>query len=331
MTPEERLNRGENATAREPGRGRDATRPGDIPLRGLRDVFWRVVAQVSEDRVTLVAAGVTFYVLLALFPALTSLVSIYGLISDPAAIGEQINLLTAVMPSQSLQLVAEQLQAITSQKASSLGIGFVVGLLIALWSARNGIAALIEAMNIAYDEEEKRGIVRLTLLSLGFTIGGLLVTAVLIAAIGVMPAILAVVPFGQWLESIARFVRWPVLLLLIGAGITLLYRYGPDRNPPKLRWLTWGAAFSTLSWLPASLLFSFYIDNFANYNATYGAMGALIGFMLWIWVSTIIIIVGAELNAELEHQTARDSTRGPPKKMGKRDAYVADTVGKAED
>ncbi|MCA1408524.1 YihY/virulence factor BrkB family protein [Ensifer sp. IC3342] len=331
MTPEEHLNHGEDAAAREPGRGRDAARPGDIPVRGLRDVFWRVVAQVSEDRVTLVAAGVTFYVLLALFPALTSLVSIYGLISDPVAIAEQINFLAAVMPSQSLQLVTDQLQAITSQKASSLSIGFVVGLLVALWSARNGIAALIEAMNIAYDEEERRGFVRLTLLSLGFTIGGLLVTAVLIAAIGVMPAILGVVPLGQWLDSAARFVRWPVLLLLIGAGITLLYRYAPDRDPPKLRWLTWGAAFSTLCWLPASLLFSFYIDNFANYNATYGAMGALIGFMLWIWVSTIIIIVGAELNAELEHQTARDSTKGPPRKMGNRDAYVADTVGEAED
>ncbi|MCA1440286.1 YihY/virulence factor BrkB family protein [Ensifer sp. IC4062] len=331
MTPEDHQNRGENGTAREPGRGRDAARPGDIPVRGLRDVFWRVVAQVREDRVTLVAAGVTFYVLLALFPALTSLVSMYGLISDPAVIAEQVNLLAAVMPSQSLQLVTDQLQAITSQRASSLGIGFVVGLLVALWSARNGIAALIEAMNIAYDEEERRGFVRLTLLSLGFTIGSLLVTAVVIAAIGVMPAILAVVPRGQWLESIAKFVRWPVLLLLIGAGIALLYRYGPDRDPPKLRWLTWGAAFSTLCWLPASLLFSFYIDNFANYNATYGAMGALIGFMLWIWVSTIIIIVGAELNAELEHQTARDSTTGPPKKMGKRGAYVADTVGEAED
>jgi uncharacterized BrkB/YihY/UPF0761 family membrane protein len=190
---------------REAGRGRAGPTPCDIPERGLRDVFWRVVSQISKDRVTLVAAGVTFYLLLALFPALTSLVSIYGLVSDTAAIAEQITLLAAVLPS--------------------------------------------------------------------------------------------------------------------------LYRYGPDRDPPKLSWLTWGAALSTLSWLPVSLLFSYYIDNFADYNATYGAMGALIGFMLWIWISTIIIIIGAELNAELEHQTARDSTTGPPKKMGRRDAYVADTIG----
>ncbi|WP_081160443.1 YihY/virulence factor BrkB family protein [Ensifer aridi] len=321
----------ETAVQSEKERGRDAATPGDIPARGMRDVFWRVVAQVSEDRVTLVAAGVTFYVLLALFPALTSLVSIYGLISDPAAIAEQINSIAAVMPAQALQLVTDQLQAITSQRASSLSIGFLAGLFVALWSARNGIASLIEAMNIAYDEEEKRGFVRLTLLSVCFTFGGLLVTAVLIAAIAVLPAILAFLPIGHTLESLAKLARWPLLLLLIFAGITLLYRYGPDRDPPKLRWLTWGAAFSTLSWLPASLLFSFYIDNFANYNATYGAMGALIGFMLWIWVSTIIIIVGAEINAELEHQTARDSTTGRPEKMGKRDAYVADTIGEKSD
>ncbi|MQW88163.1 YihY/virulence factor BrkB family protein [Sinorhizobium saheli] len=324
-------NQEEGAARDKPGRGRTATTPGEIPARGLRDVFWRVVSQVSEDRVPLIAAGVTFYILLALFPALTSLVSIYGLISDPAGIGEQITFLAGVLPKQSLQLVTDQLQAISSQKASSLSIGFIAGLLIALWSARNGVAALFEAMNIAYDEVEERGFIRLTLLILGFTAGGLLITAVLIAAIAVLPAVLAFLPLDQWLDRLARIARWPVLLLLIGAAIALVYRYGPHRDPPKLRWLTWGAAFSTLCWFPASLLFSFYIDNFADYNATYGAMGALIGFMLWIWVSTMIIIVGAELNAELEHQTARDSTTGPPKKMGKRDAYVADTIGESSD
>ncbi|MCA1366740.1 YihY/virulence factor BrkB family protein [Bradyrhizobium sp. BRP14] len=332
MDPHDSNNREAETTARgEAGRGRNAAHPNDIPTRGLRDVFWRVVSQVSEDRVTLVAAGVTFYVLLALFPALTSLVSIYGLISDPGAIAEQINSLATVIPSESLQLVTDQLRAITSQKTASLSIGFIGGLLVTLWSARQGIAALIEAMNIAYDEDDRRGFVRLTMLSLGFTVGGLLVTAVLIAAIGVLPAALAFLSLDRWVEILAKLLRWPVLLLLIGAGITLLYRYGPDRDPPKLRWLTWGAALSTLCWLPASLLFSFYIDNFANYNATYGAMGTLIGFMLWIWVSTMIIIVGAELNAELERQTARDTTTGPPKKMGERDAYAADTIGETSD
>ncbi|ASP82687.1 YihY family inner membrane protein [Sinorhizobium meliloti] len=321
--------RGTDEQAQDAGRGRAADSPGEIPARGLRDVFWRVVSQISEDRISLIAAGVTFYVLLSVFPALASLVSIYGLVSDPATIAEQATLLAAVLPAQSLQMMTDQLETLSSQKTSSLSFGFIAGLLFALWSARNGVGALFEAMNIAYDETEKRSFIRLTLLSIGFTLAGLILTAVLIAAIAVLPAVLAFLHLE--LEGLLRFVRWPVMLLLIAAGITLIYRYGPSREPAKLRWLTWGAALSTICWLGASLAFSYYIDNFANYNATYGALGALIGFMLWIWISTMIVIIGAELNAELEHQTARDSTTGRPRELGKRDAYVADTVGDAED
>lgn len=321
--------RGTDEKAQQEGRGRAADSPGEIPARGLRDVFWRVVSQISEDRISLVAAGVTFYVLLSIFPALGSLVSIYGLVSDPAAIAEQATLLATVLPAQSLQMMTDQLETLTSQNTSSLSLGFIGGLLFALWSARNGVGALFEAMNIAYDETEKRGFVRLALLSIGFTLAGLILTAVLIAAIAILPAVLAFLHLE--LEGLVRFVRWPVMLLLVAAGITLIYRYGPCREPAKLRWLTWGAALSTICWLVASLAFSYYIDNFANYNATYGALGTLIGFMLWIWISTMIVIIGAELNAELEHQTARDSTTGRPKELGKRDAYVADTVGDAED
>ncbi|MDX0407476.1 YihY family inner membrane protein [Sinorhizobium medicae] len=313
----------------ETNRGRAADSPGEIPARGLRDVFWRVVAQVSEDRISLVAAGVTFYVLLSVFPALASLVSIYGLVSDPGTIAEQASYLAAILPAQSLQLMTDQLKALASQNTSSLSLGFIGGLLFALWSARNGVSALFEAMNIAYDETEKRGFIRLALLSIGFTLAGLILTAVLIGAIAVLPAMLSFLDLK--LQGIISFARWPVMLLLIAAVITLIYRYGPSREPAKLRWLTWGAALSTVCWLVASLAFSYYIDNFANYNATYGALGALIGFMLWIWISTMIVIVGAELNAELEHQTARDSTTGPPKAVGKRNAYVADTVGDTKD
>jgi len=318
-------------TEHEAERGRHAESPGQIPALGFYDVFWRTVSQISEDRVPLVAGGVTFYVLLSFFPALASLVSIYGLVLDPAMIAEQITFLAAVLPSQSLQLITEQLNALASQKASSLSIGFVIGLLVALWSARNGMASLFDAMNIAYGETEKRSLIKLTLLSLGFTLAGLLLTAVLVSAIAVLPAVFALLPREPWLETLARLVRWPIMLLLIWGAVTLLYRYGPDRERAKLRWLTWGALFSTFCWLAASVLFSYYIDNFADYNATYGALGALVGFMLWIWVSTMIVIVGAELNAELEHQTARDSTTGPPKKIGDRGAHVADTIGKRVD
>ncbi|MBZ7927630.1 YihY/virulence factor BrkB family protein (plasmid) [Ensifer adhaerens] len=273
-------------------------------MHELKEILFRVASQVSEDKVTLVAAGVTFYVLLAVFPALTSLVSIYGLVSDPSAIGGQLANLSDVLPSQSLQLVSQQLESLVSQKASSLSFGFIAGLLVALWSARNGVASLFEAINIAYDETEERSFIRLTLLSLFFTLAGLVFLALLIALIAVMPAILATLYLDAWVEGLAKFLRWPLLLLLVGVGITLIYRYGPDREPQKSRWFTWGAAIATICWLPVSLLFSFYVDNFADYNATYGTMGALIGFMLWIWVSTIIILVGAELNAELEQTTS---------------------------
>nr|WP_244426646.1 YihY/virulence factor BrkB family protein [Sinorhizobium sojae] len=297
-----------------------------ISMTDLRDVFWRLVAQIRDDRVTLVAAGVTFYLILSLFPGLATLVSIYGLVSDPATIANQISFLSAVLPSESLEIVTDQLNTLASQTASSLSIGFLVGLLIALWSARNGMSALFEAMNIAYDEKEERGIVRLTLLSLGFTLGGLLIIAVLIAAIAVLPAFFALFPGEPWLENVAKLVRWPVLLLVLGAGIMVLYRYGPSRDPGKLKWLTWGVGFSLVSWLAASVLFSYYIDNFANYNATYGTLGAAIGFMLWIWLSTLIVIVGAELNAVLERKTARD-----PGQTGEGDTPATDRAGGAKD
>ena len=308
-------------------RGRDANSPGVIPAKGLKDVFWRVVTEVNDDRVSLIAAGVTYYLLLALFPALGALVALYGFIADPASIASHINVLGSILPPGSLDIILGQLAALTQQKNSTLSFAFFGGLLVALWSANNGIKALFDAMNIAYGETEKRGLIKLNLLSLLFTFGALLVAVVLIFAIGVIPAILAYLWLDRWAELLASLGRWPVILAIVGAGITLISRYGPSREPAKLRWLTWGAALSTLLWLATSFLFSFYLENFANYNATYGTLGALIGFMVWTWISVVIVIVGAEVNAELEHQTARDSTTGSPRPMGERGAYVADTLG----
>ncbi|PWE57098.1 ribonuclease [Metarhizobium album] len=308
-------------------RGRDANSPGEIPARGLKDVFWRVVTEVNDDRVSLIAAGVTYYLLLALFPALGALVALYGFIADPASIASHLNVLGRILPPGSLDIILGQLAALTQQKNSTLSFAFFGGLLVALWSANNGIKALFDAMNIAYGETEKRGLIKLNLLSLLFTFGALLVAVILIFAIGVIPAILAYLWLDRWAELLASLGRWPVILAIVGAGITLVYRYGPSREPAKLRWLTWGAALSTLLWLATSFLFSFYLENFANYNATYGTLGALIGFMVWTWISVVILIVGAEVNAELEHQTARDSTTGSPRPMGERGAYVADTLG----
>ncbi|TCR66920.1 YihY/virulence factor BrkB family protein [Rhizobium sp. BK376] len=312
-------------------RGRQADTPNQIPAKGLRDVFWRVAESIIADRVTLIAAGVTYFLLLSLFPALAALVALYGFIADPTSIMGHISFLASVFPPGSFDLILNQLTTLTQQKPAALSLAFVGGLGVALWSANSGMKALFDAMNVAYQEEEKRSFLWLNLLSLMFTIGALFIAIALVTAIGVLPALLAYFWLDRWQELLARFARWPFILVFIGCGIAAIYRYGPSRERAKLTWLSWGVVFSTLLWLAASILFSFYLENFANYNATYGALGALIGLMVWVWISVIILIVGAELNAELEHQTLRDSTTGSPLPMGDRGAFVADTVGKTSD
>ncbi|CAN7213514.1 YihY/virulence factor BrkB family protein [Neorhizobium tomejilense] len=320
---------GERAAALETDRGREADSPQEIPSTGLKDVFWRVYAGVTRDRIMLIAAGVTYYLLLALFPAASALVSLYGFVADPSAIVDRITFLSSVMPADALNIFLDQLRALTTERNTTLSIALIGGLALALWSANNGMKALFEAMNVAYAEEEKRSIVRLNLISLLFTLGALLLAIVILFAMGVVPAVLRYLWLDRFTEIIIRLARWPVMMLFVAGGIMMLYRFGPSREPAKLKWLTWGAAFSTVAWLAASIAVSFYLGNIADYNATYGTLGALIGFMVWTWISVIIVIVGAEINAELEHQTARDSTTGTPVPLGARGAYMADTVGES--
>lgn len=313
----------------ENSRGRNADKPAEIPGNGLRDVFWRVLKALIAARVTLIAAGVTYFLLLSLFPALGALVALYGFIADPMTISGHFDFLGSILPPGSLDIILDQLGTLTQQKNSTLSAAFVTGLVIALWSANSGMKAMFEAMNIAYQEDEKRSFIRLNLLSLTFTFGGLVIVIVVILAIGVLPAALAYLWLDRWQELLARLARWPFLIVFVGCAIASIYRYGPSREQAKLRWINWGVTFSTLLWVVASLLFSAYLENFANYNVTYGTLGALIGLMVWVWISVIIVIVGAQINAELEHQTAIDTTTGAPKPMGERGAYVADTIGEA--
>lgn len=308
-------------------RGRYADAPSEIPRAGWKDIAWRVWGELWRDRVTLVAAGVTFYMLLALFPALAAFVSIYGFVADPKTIADHIAFLGGLLPSEGLDLIREQLDALMQQKTESLGLGFVLGLAIALWSANNSVKALFEAMNVAYEEEEKRSILRLHLVSFSFTLGAILIGVMFLLSVGVVPAALALLHLDSWTEWLVSLGRWPVLLVAVGIAISLIYRYGPSRNEAKLRWITWGSALATLVRIAASVGFSFYLENFANYNATYGALGAVVGLMMWSWLSVVILIVGAEINAEIEHQTARDSTTGERRPMGERGAVVADTLG----
>lgn len=317
----------ETVTAQRKSRGRDAEAPSEIPAKGWWDILWRVKDRFVQDRVPLIAAGTAFYMLLALFPALAAFVSLYGFTADPRSIADQLLFFAGVLPEAGIEIIREQLDRLAEQGSTALSVGFVFGLLVALWSANNGIKTLAEAMNVAYHERETRSFIWLNVVSLAVTIGAMIVGILAVVMVGVIPAVLAIVGLREvviWLISVAR---WPILFLVAGLGITLLYRYGPCRERAKWRWVTWGSALATVAWIGVSILFSWYLSNFANYQATYGSLGAVVGFMTWTWLSALIIIIGAELDAETEHQTARDSTTGAEKPMGERGAVVADTLG----
>ncbi len=313
----------------ERGRGRNAVSPSHLNFEAWKDILWRVWAEFNEDRVTLIAAGATFYLLLALFPGLAAFVSIYGVVADPVTIADHIAFLGGFLPSGGVELIESQLESLTSQDPASLSFGFLFGLALALYSANNGIKTLFEAMNIAYDETEKRSFIKLNLISLLFTLGAIIIAILFIVAVGVVPAVLAFVGLGGVTEVLISLLRWPILFVAAAGAVSVLYRFGPSRERAKWRWVTWGAVVATGLWLLASILFSWYLSNFADYNATYGSLGAVIGFMMWTWISVSIILMGAELNSEMEHQTARDSTTGPEQPMGTRGATMADTLGKS--
>jgi membrane protein len=317
------------ARAKENGRGRHAHTPLHIPWKGWKDIFWRAAKQASEDRLLAISAGVVFYGLLALFPAITALVSSYGLFAKTETIQDHLSFLASVMPAEAFSIVQDQVNRVVS-KGEALSIGFAFGFLFALWSANSGIKAIIDALNIVYQEDEKRSFIRLNLVSLAFTIGAIVAVLVAVGAVVVTPLVLTRVGLGAMTETIVSLTRWPTLMLGMLLGLAVLYRYGPSRREAKWHWLSIGAIFATLAWFAVSAGLSYYFANFANYNATYGSLGAAIGAMMWMWLSTIVVLVGAELNSEIEHQTARDTTVGPEKPLGQRGATMADTVGAAQ-
>jgi membrane protein len=316
--------------AQEHGRGRHAETPTQIPATGWKDVLWRTYEQFGKDRVMAVAAGVTYYALLAVFPAIAALVSIYGIFADPATIEAHLNTLSGVLPGGALDIIREQVTRIASQGGGALGFGFIFGLLISLWSANAGMKAVFDALNIVYNEEEKRSFVRLNVQSLSFTLGAIAFVILAIAGIVVLPILLDFIGLGgrtEWLLSLAR---WPVLLIGVVFGLAVLFRYGPSRDRAEWKWVTPGGLVAAVLWLAGSMLFSWYVANFGSYNETYGSLGAVIGFMTWIWLSSVVVLLGAEINAEVEHQTAKDTTEGPRQPLGARGAQMADTVGVAK-
>lgn len=306
-------------------RGEDASSPSEIPAKGWWDILRRTASQASEDRLLTEAAGITFYTLLAIFPAITALVSLYGLVADAGDVSRHLSDLSGVIPGGGMQIVEEQVRRVAEQGNGKLGFGLVMGLAVSLWSANGATKAVFDTLNLIYEEKEERSFLKRTAVTLGFTIGAILFVLLAVGAVVALPIVLKFVGLGPVADFLLRFARWPIMLVVIAVLLAVLFRYGPSRDSAKWRWVSWGGAFSAVFWLIGSAGFSFYVANFGSYNETYGSLGAAIGFMTWIWISAAIVLAGAELDAEMERQTGRDTTTGPEQPMGSRGATVADT------
>jgi len=307
-------------------RGYNAASPGEIPPAGWKDVLWRIYQEISDDRVMLVAAGVTYYLLLAMVPALSALVSVYSLFADPATIQDQVSMLSSFVPGGGMDIIGEQLTRLSQQGNATLGVTFVVSLAIALWSANAGMKALFEAMNVAYDEQEERGFVKLTIISLAFTLAAVAGAILFIGVVVLLPIVLDFVGLGKSAEWLVRIVSYLGMAVVVSLAVASLYRWGPCRANARWKWITPGVILTMALVVIVSVLFSWYVANFGSYNKTYGSLGALIGFMTWIWISSTILIIGGELNSEMEHQTAQDTTTGTQRPLGERGATMADRV-----
>jgi membrane protein len=326
--PHEReLDRGQEF---DQSRGRLADAPSEIPARGWRDILLRVYRNVSEHRVAFLGAGITYYSLLAIFPALAALVAIYGLLFDPATITAHLEKLSGLLPGGAIDIARDQLTRVASKGGQTLGLTSLIGLAVSLWSANAAMKSLFDTLNIIYGEKEKRGFIKLNLISLSFTLAGIVFVLLVLGAVVALPIALKYIGLSGAADLLVRIGRWPALFILLTLALAFIYRYGPSRETPRWRWITWGSAFASVMWLAASALFSWYAANFGKFNETYGSLGAVVGFMTWLWISAIVMLIGAEIDAEMEHQTARDTTTGPTKPMGARGARMADTLGPAQ-
>jgi membrane protein len=311
------------ADYQQDARGRNANSPRQIPARGWLEVLKRTAAEINRDHLPLISAGVGFFFLLGLFPALAAMISIYGWLADPATVTAHLNQLAGVLPLEAAAIITSQAEKLVAQD-SAVGWGAIVGVFLALWAGSKAMKGMVEALNIAYQQDETRGLIKKQAVFLGLTFLAVVVGVISIILIAVAPAIVGFLPLPDWGKQIIVWLRWPVLLILGMTAIAAIYRYGPSRRQAEWRWISWGAAAATLLWLAASALFSLYVTSFGNLNETYGSLGAVIVLMLWLYLTAFFILMGAELDAELEHQTARDTTVGEEKPIGSRDAYVAD-------
>jgi membrane protein len=310
------------------GHGRAVETPSQIPAHGWTDILSRVYRGIMEDRILLIAAGVTFYTLLAIFPGIAAMISIYGLFADPTAVAMSLDSIAGILPGGAIDVLRDQMTRLASQGGTTLGIGFLVSLVLSLWTANSGVRAIFDALNFVYEEKEKRSFFKLTGVTLLITLGIIAFILLVLGAVVVLPIVLNYIQQPRVSTFLVKLGRWPILFVFVTLALQLLYRYGPSRKEPRWRWVSWGSVVAAILWLIVSVLFSWYVSNFGNYNKTYGSLGAIIGFITWIWISIIVVLVGAKINAEMEHQTAHMTT-GQPKPLGRRGARMANRVGAA--
>jgi membrane protein len=310
--------------------GGQAETPTQIPSRGWWQVLKRAWQEGSSDNISILAGGVAFFAFLALFPAVIAALTLYGLIADPAQVAQQMEQFTAAMPASSRQFITDQLVTVTRAGGGALTIGLVVSLLLALWSASSGTSNLMSAVNVAYDEKDSRGFIKLRATALGLTLGAIVFMLLALVLVAVVPAVLGQFGLGAVGQLLAQVLRWVLLVGVVMVGLAVVYRVAPDRDGAQFRWVSPGAVVATLLWIIGSVAFSFYVSNFGNYNATYGALAGVIVLMLWLFLTSYIVLLGAEVNAESERQTARDTTKGEPAPMGQRGATAADTVAEQQ-
>ncbi|WP_448613220.1 YihY/virulence factor BrkB family protein [Modestobacter sp. URMC 112] len=306
--------------------GVHAETPLQIPARGWVQIVKRAWAENNADNMPIIGAGVAFFAFLAIFPALIATISLYGLVASPEEVAAQIESVSAQLPREAQTLLSEQLTAITQNSGGALTLSLIVSILAALWSASGGTGNLITAVNLAYDEVETRGFVKRKALALGLTLGAIAFVLITFGLIAVVPVVLDTLPLGIFGTVLAQVVRWVLLLGVVAGSLAVLYRVAPDRDNPRLRWVSLGSVVVTVIWAVVSLLFSLYVDNFGSYDKTYGAIAGVIVLMLWLYLTCFLVLLGAEINSEMEHQTAVDTTEGEPQPMGERDAAVADEL-----
>ncbi|RKR07237.1 membrane protein [Kushneria sinocarnis] len=310
----------------ENARGRQARRPGQLTRAGWRDACLRVKGCIDRDHIALLAAGVAFYGLLAIFPVIATLISLWGLLSDPQQVQHQITVLSAILPPEASGLIEQQVRSLEARAGN--GITVVVGVLLAVLSATRGVDGLIEGMNIVYGESENRPLFRRLLLTLVMTAGLTLLTLVTLLTIIFVPMVARQLPFGWIVATLMVYLRWPLLLVLVMFSIAVLYRYGPNRRKPRWEWVGIGTFGATLLWIVGSIGFSAYVDHFASFDRLYGSLGAVVILLIWFWLSAFMVLLGGAMNSEMERQTRRDTTEDPEQPLGERHAHAADTVGR---